>query len=106
MSDYTGTHARALNLITRKGVGVSCSEGNTSVNGFAVQDTGSFREFLAQGLVTSGEEIVFFVPSTVGECPKEGYVLSGFTDIDFAIKRVFPIALNGTVIAAKLVLSR
>lgn len=104
--DYSATHSRALALVTKMGTSVTFSLDDTTVSASAVQDEGSFRQYLSQGLITQEDQVIFAVPETEGECPKEGYTLSGFSEVDFVTKKVFPISPSGTVIAFKVVVSR
>lgn len=85
---------------------VTFTLGELSIAGTAMQDVGGYRSYLAQGLITENNEVVFFVPATAGQCPKEGYTLVGFGDGDLMTTKVFPIAPNGVVIAARVAVSR
>jgi hypothetical protein len=106
VSDYSGVHARAVSTVARKGVAVTFTLGATTVSGYAIQDTGSLREFQSQGLIEASDEVLFFTPTTIGECPEPEYTLSGFGDVDFVTKRVFPLSPNGTAIGARVIVSR
>jgi hypothetical protein len=88
------------------GTAVTFSLGAASIAGYAVQDSGGFKEYYAQGLIEATDEVLFFVPSSSGSVPDPGYTLSGFGDAEFVTKRVFPLSPNGTAIAARVVVSK
>lgn len=85
---------------------VTFTLGTTSITGTASQDSGAYRSYLKDGLITAEDDVVLFVPDTAGQCPEEGYVASGFTGADMVTKKVFPIAPAGFVVAATVVVGR
>ena len=119
MSDYTADHASALADVQAAGLAVTFSltestqdattesfsaVTTSSVSGYAIQDYGSEKSFRAQGLITADQEVLFFIPSTIGDVPEVGSSCT-FGLTVYTAKMVKPFAPNGTAIAIWVVVS-
>ena len=77
----------------------------TTVTGSAIQVRGDPRRYAALGLVLTTMPTLFFAPTTYGQCPEPGDsvlwpLVNGKT---YTVKDVDPIAPDGVVIAARIV---
>lgn len=79
----------------------------STVAGSAIQVRGDPKRYMATGLVLSEMPTLFFAPSTYGDCPAPGDTVvwpdGGAT---WTVRDVDPIAPDGVVIAARVVIGR
>lgn len=79
----------------------------TTITGSAIQVRGDPRRYAALGLVLSEMPTLFFSPTTYGDTPAPGDTVvwpdSGHT---WTVKDVDPIAPDGVLIAARIVIGR
>jgi hypothetical protein len=79
----------------------------STIAGSAIQVRGDPRRYVALGLVLSEMPTLFFAPATYGECPAPGDTVVWPDGGDtWAVRDVDPIAPDGVVIAARVVIGR
>ena len=77
----------------------------TTVTGEAIQVRPSLQRYQALGLVLATMPTLFFTPTTYGEVPKPGDTVE-WADETYTVRDVDPIAPDGVVIAARIVVAR
>ena len=116
---YAPQHAMALGKVSARGAAITFSRTTvtytasddtstvavTSVAGYAVQVRGNPQRYALLGLVLETALTLFFTPTTRGEVPRPGDV-GTWNSLSYTVKDVDPIAPNGTVIAARVTVSR
>jgi hypothetical protein len=118
---YTETHARALDLVTRKGASASFSlttpgtydaatdtfttPTTATVAGQAVAIKGDPERYLGLGLVLQNAITLLFAPTTYGSIPLPGYSVTWNSTV-YTAREVEPIAPDGSTIAARVVCAK
>ncbi len=79
----------------------------TTITGSAIQVRGDPRRYTALGLVLSEMPTLFFSPTTYGSTPAPGDTVTWPTGgSTWTVKDVDPIAPDGVLIAARVVIGR
>lgn len=115
---YTEDHVSALADVTEAGSAVTFTHSiagtydpstrawsgasSSTVAGYAVQVKGKPETYQALGLVESKNPTLLFVPTTYGEVPAVGWTVT-WSSTSFTVRDVDPLAPDGTVISAKVV---
>ena len=120
MSHYANEHASALADVAAAGTAVTftretetynqatdvaTSASSTSIAGYAIKVKGRPDTYRALSLIESTAPTLFFVPTIYGGRPKEGDAVTWAGDA-LTVKDVDPLAIDGTVIAARIVCVR
>lgn len=75
----------------------------TTVVGNAVRVRGDAEVYKSLGLIQSEAPTLFFTPTTYGQCPQPGDTVN-WSSTTYTVRDVNPIAPDGTVIAARVVI--
>lgn len=118
---YATQHAGASGTVARKGAPVTFTRTTrgaydettdtpgtptvTTIPGSAVQVRGSPNTYLRLTLIESSNPTLFFTPSTYGDLPKMGDTVT-WAGAPCTVADVNPVAPDGVVIAARIVVSR
>ena len=79
----------------------------TTITGSAIQVRGDPRRYQALGLVLTDMPTLFFSPTTYGDAPEPGDTVTWPTGgHTWTVKDVDPIAPDGVLIAARIVIGR
>ena len=78
---------------------------STTVSGSAMQVRGTPEQNVVLGLVESEAPTLLFAPTTYGGVPEPGYTVS-WNSVTYTVKAVTPVAPDGTVILARVVVAR
>lgn len=77
----------------------------TTISGSAIQVKGDPNRYRQLSLIESQAPSLLFAPDTYGDLPKEGDTVT-WAGVGYTAKDVTPIALDGVVIAARIVIAR
>ena len=77
----------------------------TTVTGEAVRVRGDPETYRALGLIQSENPTLLFTPATYGEAPEPGYTVE-WSNVVYTVRDVNPVAPDGVMILARVVVSR
>jgi hypothetical protein len=77
----------------------------TTVTGSAIQVKGDPQRYQAMGLILATMPTLLFTPTSYGQVPKPGDAVT-WSGVDYTVRDVDPLAPDGVVILARVVIGR
>lgn len=100
-------HATALRQVKKYGVAVTLTsvDGMTSIAGYAMRVRGSPRVYESLKLVESSAPTLLFVPGAFIVQPESLGFAIPWAGVTYRVRSIDPIAPNGEMVSARLVVS-
>lgn len=77
----------------------------TTITGVAIRVRGDAHHYQALGLIESKAPTLYFVPTTYGETPEPGDVVTWESE-EYTVRDVSPLAPDGVTIAARIIIEK